>query len=98
LTSVDVLFLNLIARPPGNSLDDTIKMYDSRWGRLSDEKLSALKKGYDEIMKVSSLPEVLSKLGMPLEKDAIAELLLWSFECKEEVDVKWQEFPTTGVY
>lgn len=72
-------------------------MYDSRWGRLSDEKLSALKKGYDEIMTVSSLPEVLAKLGMPLEKAAIAELLLWAFECKEEVDTKWQDFPMTGI-
>jgi hypothetical protein len=52
--------------------------------------------GYDEIMKVSKLPEVLAKLGMPLETGAIAELLLWAFECKEEVDAKWLEFPMTG--
>jgi len=47
-------------------------------------------------MRVSSLPEVLAKLEMPLPNDAIAELILWAFDCKEEIDVKWQDFPTAG--
>jgi hypothetical protein len=96
VTMFNVLFINLIARPPGSTLEDIANTYDSRWGRLSDEKLSALKRGYDEIMKVTRLHEVLAKLDVLLPNDAIAELLLWAFECKEEVDVKWQEFPMTG--
>lgn len=47
---------------------------------------------------VKSLPRVLEKLGMPMEKEAIAELILWAFENKDETGkTKGAIFPKEGI-
>eukprot|EP00026_Physarum_polycephalum_P000525 Phypoly_transcript_00526.p1 GENE.Phypoly_transcript_00526~~Phypoly_transcript_00526.p1 ORF type:complete len:1493 (+),score=259.06 Phypoly_transcript_00526:63-4541(+) len=84
VTMFNVLFMNVIARPKDMPIEEIMDMYDSRWGKVPADKLVLLKNGYEEIMKVTSLQEVLSRLGVPMEKEAIGELILWAFEHKEE--------------
>jgi len=79
-----VLFLQVVARPKGKTIPDIKQMYDSRWGRLQDEVLAHLKDGCHEILQLKSLPEIFSRLGLPRDKEAIAELILWAFDNIEE--------------
>jgi hypothetical protein len=88
-----------VARPPGVKLEDVINMYDSHWGMLPNEKQNELKKGYEDILQVRSLQDMLVRLGMPMEKEPLVELILWAFEHKEENQrVKWEDFPTEGIF
>ncbi len=50
-------------------------------------------------MNVKTLPEVLVRLGMPMQKQALAELILWAFENVEErADaITWIKIPTNGI-
>ena len=65
------------------------------WGKLPDETILKLKKGCESIIKVTKLPDVLKHIGVIMSNDAIAELILWSFDNKiEEKSRVYPPFPT----
>eukprot|EP00742_Colponemidia_sp_Colp-10_P012795 GILJ01014402.1.p1 GENE.GILJ01014402.1~~GILJ01014402.1.p1 ORF type:complete len:1019 (-),score=120.84 GILJ01014402.1:28-3084(-) len=80
----NLLFLEVVARPDQTSMEDVRQMYDGRWGLLPAEKLQQLKEGFQLILTQPTLPELLHRLGFELPNDAIAELLLWAFQNKDE--------------
>jgi hypothetical protein len=83
VTMFNVHFLR-VCRPKGVPLTEIKHNYDSRWGRLSDETLYALKKGAEEILKVDKALVALHRLGVDIDTGALAELILWALENKEE--------------
>jgi len=86
------LFLDTM-KSNGASVADVVAGYDSRWGRLSTSQLATLKGGYAEIMKVSSTQELLRRLGYDLTPPALAELILWAIEFRQEGPVQYAGIP-----
>ena len=94
VTMFNVFFLDTIARPSGQSIEDIKRGYDVCWGKLMVETLEKLKKGSLEILSVKTLPEVFKKMGIEAKEEAIVELILWGFENKEELERReYPEFP-----
>lgn len=94
VTMFNVFFLETIARPAGKSISEIKREYDLCWGRLLPETMQKLKTGAAEIMQVKTLPQVLKRMGIDAEDAAIAELILWAFENKEEKSSReYPEFP-----
>jgi hypothetical protein len=94
VTMFNVFFLETIARPQGKSIEDIKRGYDLCWGKLMPDTLKLLKTGAQEILAVDTLPEVLKKMGIVVTNEAIAELMLWAFENKEENGGRvYPEFP-----
>jgi prolyl-tRNA editing enzyme YbaK/EbsC (Cys-tRNA(Pro) deacylase) len=83
----NVMFLNLVARPEGVSLDDVRASYDKCWGRLTDETVDKLKIGALEISKIDTLQGVMDRIQMPSSTADIAKLIRWAYENKTEVPI-----------
>ncbi|KAH3746262.1 Ubiquitinconjugating enzyme subfamily protein [Pelomyxa schiedti] len=84
VTMFNVLFLRTVARPEGMTIDQIRGMYDANWGKLPNEIFAEMKKGPAKIFSVTTLPEVFNMMGINIPPEAIAELILWGFENREE--------------
>eukprot|EP01113_Clastostelium_recurvatum_P031528 TRINITY_DN3943_c0_g1_i2.p1 TRINITY_DN3943_c0_g1~~TRINITY_DN3943_c0_g1_i2.p1 ORF type:complete len:1330 (+),score=273.35 TRINITY_DN3943_c0_g1_i2:459-4448(+) len=80
-----LLFLDLVARPPGMTMGQIKDTYDRAWGRIPPSILGKLQAGYHDIMAISSLPGLFNAMGLTdLPPLNTAELILWAVDNKED--------------
>jgi len=58
----NVMFLEKVARPNGQSLNQVKESYDSSWGRVSDDVIAEIKRCHQSIMAVKTLQEVMERV------------------------------------
>eukprot|EP01130_Rhizamoeba_saxonica_P017243 TRINITY_DN8280_c0_g1_i1.p1 TRINITY_DN8280_c0_g1~~TRINITY_DN8280_c0_g1_i1.p1 ORF type:complete len:1047 (-),score=246.98 TRINITY_DN8280_c0_g1_i1:59-3199(-) len=84
VTMFNVLFNKIVASPEGKTIQDIKDTYDIRWGRITNQQMSAIKQGFDQILQISHLPEIFAYFGLPNSKEIIAETILWGIENKDD--------------
>jgi len=80
VTLFNVMFLRIIARPAGQTLAEVVSNYDLQWGRLSPDQITQMKQAHASLRSLGSFQETMYHLGFDMSKEALAELVLYSFE------------------
>ncbi len=96
VTMFNVFFMQVVARPEGKNVEEIKISYDKTWGKISFSLMNSLKLGIQEILHVKTLPEVFQRLGVSIEPEGIAELILWAIDNKHEGHKYYPPLPKTG--
>lgn len=65
----------------------TVRKYDECWGRLTEDAIGKLKIGALQIGSITSLKQVMERIGMPGDQDTVATLIRWAYDNEKEVPV-----------
>ena len=61
--------------------------YDQCWGRLTEEVTDKLKIGAIQIGKLTTLQEVMVRIGWPDDEASISSIIRWAYENEKEIPV-----------
>lgn len=61
--------------------------YDECWGRLTEDAIGRLKMGALEIGSITTLKQVMNRIGMPEDQDTLAGLIRWAYDNEKEVPI-----------